>query len=123
MGALIVYDITKKSSFNNVPQWLQDLKTHAEENCVIALVGNKVDILEKNIKKREITYKEGKALADDNHLMFFETSACTNIKVNDCFEDLLQAIYSERRKLSNMQKQNTKVLTIQKQHPNSCCKY
>lgn len=42
MGALLVYDISKQSSFENVDRWLKELKDHAENNIVIMLVGNKV---------------------------------------------------------------------------------
>lgn len=42
VGALLVYDISKQSSFENVDRWLKELKDHAENNIVIMLVGNKV---------------------------------------------------------------------------------
>jgi hypothetical protein len=68
------------------------------------LVGNKVDLVDRNNKKREVSYEEGKAYSVENKLMFFETSALSSYKVNECFEDLLQEIYNERRKVTNKQK-------------------
>ena len=54
------------------------------------LIGNKVDLVERNTKKREVAYEEGKQLAEEYQLLFEETSALSNYKVSDCFEDLLQ---------------------------------
>ena len=56
------------------------------------LIGNKVDLVERNNKKREVSYEEGKLLAEENQLLFSETSALSNLKVTDSFEDLLQGI-------------------------------
>lgn len=69
------------------------------------LVGNKIDLVDRNNKKREVTHEEGKNFADDSKLMFFEASALSSVKVNEVFEDLLQEIYNERRKVTNQQKQ------------------
>ena len=68
------------------------------------LVGNKVDLVDRNNKKREVTTDEAKIFAEENKLMFYETSALSSFKVNECFEDLLQEIYNERRKVTNKQK-------------------
>ncbi len=44
VGALLVYDITKTESYENLNRWLKELKDHADTNIIIALVGNKVDL-------------------------------------------------------------------------------
>lgn len=44
VGALLVYDISKHATFENVERWLKELRDHAEANIVIMLVGNKVFI-------------------------------------------------------------------------------
>ena len=46
LGALLVYDVTKESTFMNLKVWLDNLKAHAEQDIIIILVGNKVDIVE-----------------------------------------------------------------------------
>ena len=61
-------------------------------------------MVDRNNKKREVTFEEAKLYADENKLMFYEASALSSFKVNDCFEDLLQEIYNERRKVTNKQK-------------------
>lgn len=89
------------------------------------LVGNKFDLIEKNNRKREVTYEEAKAYAEENKLLFYETSALSSYKVNECFEDLLQEIYNERRKVTNVQKQIytniVKLATKDKKIENSKC--
>lgn len=113
VGGLIVYDVTKRTTFNNVIQWLSELKNCAEKGCVIALIGNKIDLLEKTTRKREVSQEEGKLLAKNNGLLFYETSALSNFQVCDAFEDLLQKIYTERRKITNVEKEKyTSVINL-----------
>lgn len=125
VGALIVYDVTKRSTFDNVIKWYSDLRNIAEKECIIALVGNKVDLLDRNNRRREVSYEEGKKLAEMNNMLFFEASALTSVKVNDCFEDLLQEIYNERRKVGNFKSNsNNKVIEISSNDEESgkkCC--
>ena len=126
VGALIVYDVTKRSSFDNVLKWFSDLKSKAEKECIIALIGNKIDLLDRNSRRREISYEEGMMLAANNNMLFYETSAYTSVKVNDAFEDLLQEIYNERRRVINSNKSNgsTKILSLNNNDGNenrNCC--
>ena len=71
----------------------------AEKNCITYLVGNKVDLIDINEKNREVSIEEAQKYAKENGLKFYEASALTNVRINDCFEDLLQEIYNERRKI------------------------
>lgn len=72
-GALMVYDITRRSTYNHLSSWLADTKNLTNPNTVIFLIGNKSD-LEGN---REVTYEEAKQFADEHGLMFVESSAMT----------------------------------------------
>ena len=113
VGGLIVYDITKRTSFDNVLQWLSDLKNNADKGCICALVGNKIDLVEKNHRIREVSEDEGKLLAKKYEMLFYETSALNNQSVNDAFEDLLQKIYIERRKITIIEKdKNNNVINL-----------
>ena len=117
-GALIVYDVTKKSSFEHVTNWLKNIKEMAEKNCITYLIGNKIDLLDINENNREVKIEEAQKYAKENGLRFYETSALTSVRINDCFEDLLQEIYNERRrikgKLNEPIDKNIKVLYLNK---------
>lgn len=80
-AALIVYDITSKDSFLNAQKWVRELQRQANANIVIALVGNKLDLA----SKRMVENSEAKEYADENNLLFMETSAKTAINVVEVF--------------------------------------
>ena len=98
-GALIVYDVTKKSTFEHVTNWLKNIKEMAEKNCISYLIGNKIDLLDYNENNRDVSIEEAQKFAKENGLKFYETSTHNSVRINDCFEDLLQEIYNERRKI------------------------
>jgi len=102
VGGIIVYDITKRSTFENVKNWYEDILGLGEKGCVVALVGNKLDLIEKNEQKREVNKFEAQTFAEDHHMLFFETSAYNGNNINDIFEELLQTIYTERRKIPEL---------------------
>ena len=91
VGALLVYDVTRRITFDNCLKWYKELKVFTDQECVI-------DLIEGNPKRREVTYEEGKNFAKQNKTLFFETSAKKNSNVVECFEELLQQIYNTRRK-------------------------
>ena len=95
-GGIIIYDITKRVTFENVLLWIKILKDRSEKNCVICLVGNKLDKVEKQPNLREVTKEEAETFAFLNHMSFFEMSAF----LDDCeiiFDTLIQNIYNEQR--------------------------
>ena len=79
--AFIVYDITEKKTFDDVDIWLRDVREICFKNVLIYLIGNKNDLED----KRQITYEEGKNYADENNLVFFETSALTGNNIEEIF--------------------------------------
>ena len=79
--ALVVYDISSRDSFNNVMSWIEDCKNQSPKTIFIVLVGNKSDLED----KRQVTYEEGKELADKNELLLFESSAKEATNVEDIF--------------------------------------
>merc|ERR1719229_6844 len=72
-GALIVYDITNRDSYNHLINWLADARTLARADISIITVGNKVDLKE----KRAVTFLESSRCAQENDILFLETSALT----------------------------------------------
>jgi small GTP-binding protein len=85
VGALIVYDISKRSSFDSVERWLKELREHADPNIVIMLVGNKSDLR----SQRKVSTEEAAALAETSRLAFVETSAMDASGVEDAFKQIL----------------------------------
>jgi len=89
VGALLVYDIAKHLTYENVERWLKELKDHADDNIVIMLVGNKCDLRH----LRAVPTDEAKAYSEKNNLSFIETSALDSTNVETAFQHILSAIY------------------------------
>lgn len=89
VGALLVYDISKKQTFENVERWLKELKDHADASLLVMLVGNKSDL--KHL--RAVSTEEGSAFAAANNLSFIETSALDATNVEGAFRAILSEIY------------------------------
>lgn len=98
IGALVVYDIGKKSSFENCEKWIQDVKEQADPDITIMLVGNKLDQVK--TKGRDVTESEATKFADSQKIMFKETSAMEDTNVESAFEELLERIDENRIKQS-----------------------
>ena len=88
--AFIVYDITKLNTFNNINNCIKDCVNLAPKNILLVLIGNKSD-LEEN---REVDYDLGKNLADENNMIFFETSALTGNNINNAFNSSINIIHN-----------------------------
>ncbi|KAI5298939.1 hypothetical protein KEM56_003655 [Ascosphaera pollenicola] len=89
VGALLVYDISKHQTYDNVNRWLKELRDHADSNIVIMLVGNKSDLRH----LRAVPTEEAKQFASDNNLSFIETSALDASNVELAFQNILTEIY------------------------------
>ena len=89
VGALLVYDISRKSTFENVARWLKELRDHADQHIVIMLVGNKKDLR----NSRQVQVDEGKAFAEKHSLFFIETSALAGHKIDEAFQVILTGIF------------------------------
>ncbi|KAL8717861.1 MAG: hypothetical protein Q9225_004947 [Loekoesia sp. 1 TL-2023] len=89
VGALLVYDISKHQTYENVQRWLKELRDHADANIVIMLVGNKSDLRH----LRAVPTEEAKQFASENNLSFIETSALDASNVELAFQNILTEIY------------------------------
>eukprot|EP01094_Clydonella_sp_ATCC50884_P000757 TRINITY_DN10580_c0_g1_i1.p1 TRINITY_DN10580_c0_g1~~TRINITY_DN10580_c0_g1_i1.p1 ORF type:complete len:230 (-),score=77.33 TRINITY_DN10580_c0_g1_i1:375-980(-) len=87
-GALIVYDITNRDSFQFMRSWLDDVRASAP-NCVVVLAGNKSDLED----QREVPREEGERFALDNNILFMECSAKTSENVQKIFEQSAHMIH------------------------------
>lgn len=80
-AAIVVYDITSYDSFDRAKKWVKELQRQGNPNIVIALAGNKVDLA----SKRTVEIEESQAYAEENGILFMETSAKTAANVNELF--------------------------------------
>jgi len=87
-AAIIVYDITSQDTFVRAKSWVKELQRQASSNIVIALAGNKADLA----GKRAVEFEEAQQYADENSLLFMETSAKTAQNVNEIFLDIAKKL-------------------------------
>jgi len=90
VGALLVYDITRSTTFEHLERWLTELLSHADKDIVVMLVGNKYDLRH----LRTVSTEQAKEFSEKHHLSFIETSAldCTNVE--QAFTQILTQIYN-----------------------------
>ncbi|KAI4355279.1 hypothetical protein L6164_004068 [Bauhinia variegata] len=89
LGAMLVYDITKRPSFDHVARWVEELRAHADNSIVIMLIGNKADLVD----LRAVPPADAVEFAEDQGLFFSETSAFSGENVETAFLKLLEEIY------------------------------
>ncbi|KAF9678892.1 ras-related protein [Salix suchowensis] len=90
VGAMLVYDITKRQTFDHIPRWLEELRSHADKNIVIILVGNKSDLED----QRAVPTEDAKEFAQKEGLFFLETSALQSTNVENAFMTVLTEIFN-----------------------------
>eukprot|EP00744_Colponema_vietnamica_P005695 GILI01008316.1.p1 GENE.GILI01008316.1~~GILI01008316.1.p1 ORF type:complete len:227 (-),score=60.81 GILI01008316.1:289-936(-) len=96
LGGLVVYDVTDARSFSNCKRWIQELRTSADPDVVVILVGNKIDLVESSSSSRAVSAEEARAFASENGCLFEETSAVSAVNVTSSFQHLMQSIYDKR---------------------------
>jgi Ras-related protein Rab-5C len=74
-----------QSSLDKAKSWVKELQRQANENIIIALAGNKLDLVTADESKRVITTADAEAYAKETGLLFFETSAKTSTNVRELF--------------------------------------
>ena len=106
-GILLLYDITKITSFENIREWIRDIKEEVSEKAIIFLIGNKIDLTD----NRKISKEKGEELAEEYKIPFFEASAKSGENVDEVFKALYKKISEvygdlEREKGSKLNKKN-----------------
>lgn len=86
---MLVYDMTKRQSFDNMARWLEELRGHADKNIVVMLIGNKCDLG----SLRAVPTEDAQEFAQRENLFFMETSALESTNVETAFLTILTEIY------------------------------
>ena len=92
-GILLLFDVTKKSSFMACKNYLEEVRINSDKKCVIYLVGNKIDLVD----ERVITKEAAEEFAKNENIKYIETSAVKNMKVTEAFTSLLNDIYKVKQ--------------------------
>ena len=98
LGAVVVYDVTERASFEALPFWIELVTMHADPNMQMILVGNKVDLVESNPSLRKVFKSDIDSLRSQyaDTIKHVETSAKTLKNVHDAFEGLLRELHSKK---------------------------
>ena len=94
LGAMVVYDVTRRATFDHVPRWVEELRAHADGSTVVSLVGNKADLALSGHRPREVPTDEAAQLAEEQGLFFSEASALTGDNVERAFLALLEEVFA-----------------------------
>ena len=114
-GILLLYDVTKTNSFENIREWIRDIREEVYEKAIIFLIGNKIDKKE----DRKIQTEQGAKLAEEFNLPFFEASAKSGENVDEIFKALykkISEVYIELQK-----EKGTKLSSNKKKKKKKCC--
>ena len=90
-GALVVYDITSKISFENIDKWMMEIKEKSSKDLKLMIIGNKSDLKD----ARQVSNEEALRKAQDTGIPLMETSALDSTNVQEAFHDLLKEMYIE----------------------------
>ena len=95
-GIILIYDVTNMQTYENVKNWISQIKEEASPNVIIYLVGNKIDVPD---EQRLIKAEDGQKIADEFNLPFKEASAKDGTNVNEIFQELLEEIDEKYAKI------------------------
>jgi len=118
-GIILIYDVTNLQTYENVKNWITQIREETNPNVVIYLAGNKIDIPE---EEKAVKTEEGKEIADEYKLQFKETSAKDGINVNEVFQELVEKIDEVNSKLEVSKPEPKNILySPGKKKKSSCC--
>ena len=90
-GAFIVYDITRKNSFESIDKWINDVTAVADKKITIVLIGNKSDLED----QRQVTKEQGEDKANKLQVAFLETSAFSGENLEKAFQMMIKEVYKK----------------------------
>ena len=90
-GAFVVYDITRKNTFDSVNRWVSDISAAADKKITLLLIGNKSDLED----QRQVTKEQGEEKAKELGLAFMETSACSGDILEKAFQLMINEVFKK----------------------------
>ena len=88
-----MYDVSDTTTFNNIRNWMEEIKINSNRKVRIILVGNKCDS-----PSRKVSEEEGKKIADEFNIIFFEVSNKAGININEVFDYLVKDLLNKTKK-------------------------
>ena len=113
-GIILIYDVTENKSFENVKNWMNQIKEEVSEKVTIILVGNKID----DEEHRKITTEQGESMAKEFDIMFFECSAKTGENIEQTFKEVTMKIVEN---FSNVEEKGTTKIKNKKDKKKGFC--
>lgn len=114
-AAVVVFDLTSPESLGRARMWIRELRLQADDSIVIALVGNKVD----DVANRKVDRETAQSYAEDEDLLYFETSAKTGEGVVTCFEKIAAKMPIEEY-LSDRERDEERTLDLSRGQQSGC---
>ena len=103
-GAFVVYDISKKETFDNINKWIEELKNNGDSDVCILLIGNKCDLED----ERQVTQDDALKKAEQFDIAFLETSALQAVNIEKAFNNMIEQI-SKKINIGNDDEKNNKI--------------
>ena len=116
-GVLLIYDISNLQTYENVKNWISQIREEANPNVIIYLVGNKIDLPK---EKRVVNIEDGEKIAEEFEIKFKEASAKSGTNVNEIFEELVEQIDEKFSKLETPKKKKGNQLYTGKKKKKCC---
>lgn len=110
---ILVFDLTNKKSFDNLENWITEIKEYVSDNCQFVLIGNKIDRVDRCVNNNDI-----KIFIEKYHIDYYETSAKTSHNVDDLFEDIIKNVVIKTVPKDNFKKEIKNLISTKN---NFCC--
>ena len=91
-AAILVYDVSSSESFVRAKKWVKELQMTGNAAMIMALAGNKCDLVKNDSNTRRVSTEEAQTYADENGLFFMETSAKDGTNVDRLFEQIAERL-------------------------------
>ena len=112
-GIILLYDVTNRKTFENVRDWVEQIREEVSDRVSIILVGNKID----DVEGRKVKTEEGQKMADECGLSFFECSAKSGENIDHTFNELVKKTVDSYTKMDGKGSK----LNSKKSNKKGCC--